>query len=314
MADRVEDLGADLLLTLEALLEDSSVTQAALRLGVTQPALSARLARLRRLFNDRLFVPSNSGRGLVATERALALGPAVRDVIDRMRGLLAEERPFDPTTSARTFVVAMHDNPAAMLVADLVSRVTAAAPKMRVAFVLPETSSAASKLETGSYDLLVGGTRTEGDLKSRTLFDEDLLTAQRCNHPRGDGPLDLDAFCAADHLLISADGGGFQGSVDDVLAAMGRRRRVAVSIQSYALAPHVVAQSDLLCTLPRRFLQRFGTSIDLFEPPLDLGRFTLSAFWHARSQDDPGHMWLRNQIFLGAASKGRTEGPSPIGN
>lgn len=309
MSRRLENLNADLLLTLDALLEDPNVSRVAPRLGLTQPALSARLARLRNLFDDRLFVPAGLGRGLVATERAIALKSAVADLIARMRDLLAEPDGFDPASSERTFVIATHDNPAAMLAPDLVPLVHARAPDVRIAFVMPNSASVfSSALETDAYDLFIGGggARMDGELKNRTLFDEDLLSAQRRDHPRGTGPIDLDSFCALDHLLISADGGGFEGSVDTALAAIGRRRRVSISIQSYALAPLVLARSDLICTLPRRFLQRFEEMIDVFDPPLDLGRFTLSAFWHARNQDDAGHMWFRQQVFAAATAFGRT--------
>ena len=128
MSRRLENLNADLLLTLSALLEDPNVTRVAARLGLTQPALSGRLARLRDLFDDRLFVAAGSGRGLVATERARALQPEVDDLLVRMRDLLAEPDGFDPATSERTFVIATHDNPAAMLAPDLVPRVLVGAP------------------------------------------------------------------------------------------------------------------------------------------------------------------------------------------
>jgi DNA-binding transcriptional LysR family regulator len=299
-------------LTLDALLDDSSLSRVAPRLGLTQPALSARLARLRILFADRLFVPAGSGRSLIATERAIAMKPAVADVIARMRELLAAPYDFDPATSNRTFVIATHENPAAMLAPDLVPRLLEIAPGVRIAFVIPDPVARPSILQDGAYDLFIGdGAGMDADLKSRTLFDEDLLSAQRRDHPRGRGPLDLDEFCALGHLLVSADGGGFDGSVDAALAAIGRNRRVSVSVQNYALAPLVLARSDLICTLPRRFLQHFRETVDMFDPPLHLGRFTLTAFWHARSQDDPSHMWLRRHVFDAAAAFGRASSSLP---
>jgi DNA-binding transcriptional LysR family regulator len=141
------------------------------------------------------------------------------------------------------------------------------------------------------------------DLISRTLFDEEWMTAQRRGHPRGTGPLTMDEFCAADHLLISAEGAEFKGMVDDALGRLGRQRRVSVSIQSYALAPLILANSDCLCTLPRRFLRRFEGALDLFTPPLDLGKFHLQALWHPRMQDDAPHRWLREQVFAAVAAR-----------
>jgi DNA-binding transcriptional LysR family regulator len=145
-----------------------------------------------------------------------------------------------------------------------------------------------------------------GDLRQRPLFDDDFLTAQRKGHPRGTAALDLDAFCALDHLLISSDGAGFSGLVDDALARLGRTRRVTVSIQSYALAPVILANSDCVCTLPRRFLERFTHDLDVQPPPLKLASATLAALWHPRSQEDPGHRWFRECLYE-AAGKGRSE-------
>ena len=132
---------------------------------------------------------------------------------------------------------------------------------------------------------------------SRKLFDEEFVTAQRKGHPRGTGPLSLAEFCALDHLLVSTMGGRFSGLVDAVLAREGVERSVTVSIQSYALAPTLLATSDLVCTLPRRFLQRYAGQLDLMVPPLEFGRFQLSAFWHPRAANEPAHVWLREQIF-----------------
>ena len=136
----------------------------------------------------------------------------------------------------------------------------------------------------------------------RALLNDDFLTAQRKGHPRGTGPLDLDAFCALDHVVVSTDGGGFSGVVDRTLAGLGRTRRVALSIHSYGLAPLVVAGTDCLCTLPGRLLRRFGAGVDLFPPPLPLPRPSLVALWHARDQDDPGHLWFRECVYRAAGS------------
>ena len=134
------------------------------------------------------------------------------------------------------------------------------------------------------------------DLVARPLYEEKFVTAQRKGHPRGTEPLTLDAFCALDHLLISTSGGRFDGMIDEALAEVGRERAVSVSIQSYALTPLVLANSDLICTLPRRFLARFSAELDLFPPPLELAPFQIFVFWHPRMRRDPAHTWLRRQV------------------
>jgi DNA-binding transcriptional LysR family regulator len=217
--------------------------------------------------------------------------------LEALRRLTHHPPSFDPSTDQRTFTIAMHDNPAMMLAPGLISRVRSLAPGCRLAVVTPNRSAVAAELERGRVDLLIGTPEmVDESFVGRTLLSEKFATAQRRGHPRGSGPIDLDGFCALDHLLVSAEGHAFSGLVDDRLAAMGRHRRVAASVQSYALAPFLLETSDLVCTLPRRLLARFSGTLELFEPPLELKEFGLSMIWHRRSHDDEGHRWLRAQL------------------
>lgn len=299
------DLDIGLLRAFAALYDQRNVTRAAEQLGIGQPALSARLARLRTQFGETLFTPSSTGRGVVPTARADQLDPLVRDLIMRLERL-GEPLTFEPTTSERTFKLALYENPAVMLIPDLVRRLQSTGPNIRIAVVAPDSERMSEGVEDGSIDLFVGSGRASSLWVSRTLFEEDFVVAQRVGHPRGRGPLTLDEFCALDHVLISAEGGGFSGLVDDRLAGMNRRRRVTVSVQTYALAPLVVANSDCLCTLPRRFLAKYATAIEVMEPPFALDAMSLTAFWHPRHQDDEGHAWLRGQIFAAAQEQQRS--------
>ncbi|ASR45175.1 LysR family transcriptional regulator [Xanthomonas citri pv. mangiferaeindicae] len=295
-------LDMDLLLTLDALLADQNITHAAQRLGISQPAMSARLTRLRQVFGDRLFVAAPNGRGVVPTPRALALRPILGDVLRGIVDLLAPAT-FDPRTSQRTFVVALHDNPALMLGSDLVNRLQAQAPQVRVRFALPDMQALPAQLEQGEVDVFVGlSDVAEHGWVGRTLFTDTFLTAQRKGHPRGGRKLSLSAFCAAAHLVVSSTGDPFSGFMDTALAKLGRRRQVVMSTESYATAPALVANTDLLCTLPGRLLQRFGASLDLFAPPLALPKVTISAYWHPRSRDDAASVWFRKQLFQAAGA------------
>lgn len=304
--DLLHRLDANLLLTLDALLAESNVTRAALRLGIQQSALSARLARLRVIFGDRLFVPSPDGRGVLATPRALALRPTLAKVLSLLEGMVRDAADFDPATTRRTFTLALHEIPAGILSPHLVPRIAMAAPSARLVLAAPSPVNLAERLESGDIDICIGTEALARDAwLGRALFEDRFLTAQRKGHPRGLAPLDLASFCAAEHLIVSADGGGFFGQVDAALAPLGLQRRVALSVQTYGLAPTIIAASDYLCTLPSRFIARFGDRLDLFEPPLALDATKLTAYWHPRVQDDPAHRWLREQVFAAAAATGR---------
>lgn len=304
MAQAFADFDTGLLLTLDALLKDQNVTHAAARLNITQSALSARLTRLRQLLNDPLFIPAASGRGMIPTPHASALQPELTRLIDRLNDFVNTAHVFDPQNSKRVFRIAATDNPAAILAPDLIPIVKANAPRAKIAFTLPDKARIANHLEQGEIDLFVG-TAEDGsnELIATTLFEDRFVTAQRVGHPRGKRPITLDEFCLSDHLLISTSGGQFQGMIDAALAELGRERSVSLSIQSYALAPLVMSNSDCLCTLPSRFLERFKTVLEICTPPLTLAPFEMKLFWHPKMRTDPAHAWLRKQVML--ATSGR---------
>lgn len=294
------DIDGALLLALKALLEERNVTRAATHLGITQPALSGRLARLREIFADPLFVPAANGRGVVPTPRAEALERELLHVLDGLKRLVDPPNDFDPAVTTRTFVVALLDTPAAVLAPDLCARLLYLAPHAKLAFIHPP-ADVLDRLEQGQIDLLISGPDgLPGDLMQRPLWEDGFQTAQRKAHPRGAGPIDLDTYCALDHLIVSSQGGRFAGVVDDALLALGRSRNVAISIQSYALAPLILATTDALCTLPTRFLGQFKDQLDLFDPPVELSGIRLVLAWHSRSNKDAGHQWLRRQLYLSA--------------
>jgi DNA-binding transcriptional LysR family regulator len=310
----IAELDINLLLALDALLKDANVTHAATQLNITQSALSGRLTKLRQVLNDPLFVPASSGRGMTPTPHALALKADLQRLLEQLARFIQSAHVFDPASSDRIFRIAASDNPAAILAPDLLPLIQAQAPGVRIAFVLPDKARIGEHLERGDIDLFVGAVEDASpDLIARTLFAEEFLTGQRKGHPRGTGPLTLEEFCALDHLLISTNGGGFAGIIDSALAEVGWSRRVSVSVQSYALAPLVLNSTDCLCTLPRRFLERFADSLDLFEPPLALGTFAMKLFWHPRMSSDPAHIWLRSMILKAVRGSERIDDASHEG-
>ncbi|WP_026790210.1 LysR family transcriptional regulator [Pleomorphomonas oryzae] len=298
----IAGMDIDLLLALDALLQDRNVTHAAVRLGVGQPALSARLTRLRALLDDRLFVPAPNGRGIIPTPRAEALAPLVAGALRHIAAIM-EPATFDPETSGRVFTLALQENPAIMLGPGLVQRVRAVAPNLRLRLALPDRRQIPALLESGDIDVFIGvAAGTDATWIGRTLFHDDFATAQRKGHPRGIAPLDLETFCSLPHLLVSSEGDPFSGFIDKALRAINRTRQIAMSVQSYAVAPTIIAGSDLLCTLPARMLRHFDASLDLFEPPVSLKPIGVGAYWHPRQQEDPGHQWLRKQLFAVAGT------------
>ncbi|MDR3462144.1 MAG: LysR family transcriptional regulator [Beijerinckiaceae bacterium] len=313
MAQAFTDFDTGLLLTLDALLKDQNVTHAAARLNITQSALSARLTRLRQLLNDPLFIPAASGRGMTPTPHANSLQPELTKLIDRLSDFINAAHLFEPQSSKRVFRIAATDNPAAILAPDLIPMIKAQAPHVKIAFTVPDKARIATHLEQGDVDLFIG-TAEDGsnDLIATNLFQDEFVTAQRIGHPRGNQPITLDEYCSLDHLLISTSGGQFQGMIDAALAEQGRERSVSVSIQSYGLAPLVLSNSDCICTLPSRFLERFKAVLDIFAPPLVLSPFQMTLFWHPRMRTDPAHTWLRKLVVHATSRQRGSEAAGPL--
>jgi DNA-binding transcriptional LysR family regulator len=226
------------------------------------------------------------------------LQPELKRLLERLNDFINVAHLFNPTSTKRVFRIAATDNPAAILAPDLIPAFEAQAPAGKFAFTVPDKLRIVELLESGEVDLFIGAAEDGSDgLIGQKLFEEEFITAQRRGHPRGSGPLSLDEFCNLNHLLVSTSGGKFSGLIDDVLAELGRERNVSVSIQSYALAPLMLSSTDLICTLPRRFLERFSAILELTETPFPIAPFSMNIFWHPRSRTDPAHLWFRKLVM-----------------
>jgi DNA-binding transcriptional LysR family regulator len=294
----LRDIDLNLLVSLDALLAESNVTRAAERLHLTQPAVSTQLARLRQIFGDPLLLPAETGRGMTRTARALELMAPLHAALKNLEAVVRHQPAFDPLSDTRRFVIAAHDNATVVLGMRLMERLpTSAGPGVRVAFVIGDQPTAASRLESGEIDLLLGSDRMiPPSMKARKLYDEHFVFVQRKGHPRGTAPLDLAAYCALDHVLVSTSGGSFHGFMDEHLDELGRERRVALSVQHFTLVPELLSKTDYVSTLPSRFAARYLDQLDIFALPFDARGFTLYAAWHPRNQADPALVWLRETL------------------
>lgn len=288
-----------LLPALRLLLEERSVTRAAERAGMSQPAMSRVLARLRRLFGDELLVRGPAGSA--PTARALALAEALPAALDEVARVIQPPR-FDPAAAEARFTIVTVDYVALVLLPAVVARLRREAPGIVLDIRTVGGLDYVEALAQGSADLLIGA---KDDVEERSglfrqrLFDEDNV----CLVPRRVGlkSLTLDAYLALPHAFITVTGRG-GGAMDAALGRAGRARKVALRIQNFGAAPWIVAGSDLALILPRRLAQHVAkpAGLAVFELPVDLGTFTLSQVWHARRHKDPAHAWLRDAIAAAA--------------
>jgi DNA-binding transcriptional LysR family regulator len=301
----LRSLDLNLLVSLDALLEDRNVTRAADRLHLSQPALSAQLARLRTFFRDPLLIPAETGRGMVATARALQLQAPLQALLADARALVAAQPAFDPRTDTRTFAIAGSENGTALAGLPLVHALrTEAGPGIHVSFRTADASRIADQMERGEVDLLIGSERmVPPAMKAIRLVDERFVMAQRKGHPRGTEPPDLEGYCnGLQHMLVSTSGGSFEGAMDEQLKKLGRSRNVVLSIQQFMLAPAILQETDYVCTLPSRLVARYAHALDAFELPFEAKGFTLFLAWHPRNQLDAAHAWLRDLMGRCAAA------------
>ena len=289
-----------LLISLDALLDERNVTRAARRLNITQSTLSGHLARLRDLFGDPLLVPSANGRGMVSTPRALELQARLGDALTSLRDAVSDQARFDPATSPRSFVIASNDSVFTIAGLGVIHTVAALKnPRLRLAFVPADDTALAERMARGEVDLFLGDvSKVPESLKARTLMSDRFRVAQRIGHPRGLAPPTLDEYCALSHVIVSQRA-EFHSPIDEVLANMSRKRHVAIAVPSYNQVALVLAQTDVIATLPSRLLERYTPLIDVLDLSFDVPPFVFAMAWHPRAQHDEALQWLREQ-FLAA--------------
>ena len=280
----------------EVLLRERSLTRAARVLGVTQPALSKTLARLRHYFDDPLFV--RVSLRMEPTSKALSLEAPVRAVLDGMRTLRTENVPFDPKTSRRTFTFCVVDAGVIKLLPPLVSLLQEEAPHVRLSAVQFDAAHLDSWLETGTIDFAMGSFPhlTKG-IRRQSLWIERYVSVVRKGHPRLDVEPSLKAFAAEKHVLVSTFGTGHahqlaERAVEAAIPSENIICRVPIFLAASIIAKH----SDAVATLPLSIATVLAADLDLavITPPIKLPRIEISQYWHERFNREPGNQWIRS--------------------
>lgn len=302
-------LDLNLLRVFDEVMAERSLTRAARNLSLTQPAVSNALRRLRDTLGDDLVV--REGQGMAPTPRALALWPTVRAALGQLQASLAPSN-FEPAHAATTFVLAMADATAAELMPGLIDILEREAPCVAMRVVPLTTRDPRRLLDEGMADLAVGHfpsvladlvVRAQSDeavaFTHQRLYDGQYVCVMRTAHPLARGPLTLDKFCAARHMLVSFSGRPY-GFIDESLAALGRKRQVVLTVNQFFTAGRVVANSNLLTVLPQHFVSVTGIADQLVLRPLpfDVAPVHVDAVWHSRMQLQSAHLWLRQAIVL----------------
>jgi DNA-binding transcriptional LysR family regulator len=303
----------NLLKVLDALLREGSTTRAAARIGLTQPAVSAALSRLRLSLKDELFV--RQGQGLVPTEFALSLRDPLREALEGLERLLVGSAIFDPARSDLVFRIAGLDFFSEMLMPDLARIIVSEAPYMRVQLLDLVPSAYVEMLEREQVDLSIMQRMEVPDwIRSEPLFRSPFTVIARKDHPRlaraglsPGGTIPIDLFCDLGHVLLSSDG-RLRAMGDDALARLGRERRVVMTLPFFSGITRVVSETDLVALVPRQLAERVAPRLGLatYVQPMPMAVPLICMYWHRRAEANPAQAWLRQRIagVLGALDPG----------
>lgn len=287
----------NLLVILDALLSEQHVTRAAERLHLSQPAVSHALARLRDLLGDPLLV--RAGSGLVPTARALELAAPLAETLAQVQSLLAPNT-FDPAGARRTFRLAMSDYGAALILPGLIRTLRAEAPGIDLQISHASREGMVEGLLNGDIDLAAGVLpELPGELRSTPLFEERYVCLlDRQSLPAG-GVLDLPTYLSRPHVLLEMRGSGTP-EIERTLTALRERRRVAISLPHWSVAPRFISGTDLILTVASRALNEVDDeSLIVLPPPFEIAPFTFVSAWHKRRCGDQALNWLNRRIEQG---------------
>ena len=297
----IRSVNLNLLVAFDALYAEQSVTAAARRAGVTQPAMSNTLSQLRALFDDALFVRHRTG--LTPTARAKQLAEPIRQGLKLLEGALSAPS-FEPAISERRFVIAASDYVELVLLPALLRRLAKEAPGVRLQLKPWSLHEAPPELARGEIDLMLGFyDKLPPHHHEQLLFEDEYVCVVRRRHPTVKSKLSLAQYCALSHVLVSSRSDS-PGSVDRALALLGKKRAIGARVSHFMTVPVLIAQTDFVAALDRRVAEVFATplGLKLFPPPLKLPKGSVGQVWHDQQHTDPAQRWLRSVIAEVAAA------------
>lgn len=293
----LEDIDLNLLVLFKHMLAERSVSRVADTLGLTQPAVSNALNRLRTHLDDPLFL--RSGNRMEPTPFAEQIAEGVTYALGMIHSALNERSHFDAATTSRSFVIGMSDIGEIYFLPPLVERLGQCAPKVAISTVRNTAVNLGEELESGKVDVAIGLLpQLKAGFFQRRLFSQRYVCLMRKGHPLSGRVLSLEDFSSAEHLLVISDGTG-HGRVDEILKRSGIERRIALTVPHFVAVGHLLQAADLVATVPERLAQRMLKPFDLvaLKHPAPLPEVAINVFWHAKFHKSPANQWLRSTLF-----------------
>ncbi|NDZ17175.1 LysR family transcriptional regulator [Variovorax sp. WS11] len=301
--NRPDIRGIDLamLRSFDALMRERSVSRAASRLFLSQPAVSASLKRLRDIFDDPLF--TRTAHGVVPTPRALALAPRVEAVLQDMQQLLNMDRTFDAANSDRILRIAGSDHICRVLLPLLCQELAASGSRIQLAWELADYSQLPERLRKGDIALgLLPRMTPPVAVESELLYEDAYVAVARRDHTSFAGGMSLEAFCAMPHVVLGQSRSILDDSIDQALARRGLSRHVQAAVTTFSQMTDLLASTDAIAVFPQRVASRYASVLDALPLPFELPSYRLYVCWDTRSNADQAVLWLRDALVrLGRA-------------
>ena len=284
----------NLFIVFDAIYTEANLTRAGQIVGITQPAVSNALSRLRETFNDPLFV--RTAQGMVPTPMAQNIIGPVRNALQLLRVSVQESRIFNPLQANKTFRISMTDLIEAVILPPLFQRLRRQAPAVQIESFLAKRRETTKELAAGRIDFAVDAPlNTDPQVRHVKLLEDRYVCAMRKGHPLAKDKISLDDYLSLTHIHISSRRSGL-GLVDLALGKMGIQRKIALRSQHYLMASQVMHQTDMAMTVPESFAHRHGLhAVEL--PVNDVPAQETHLYWHESTDQDPANRWMREQLI-----------------
>ncbi len=283
----------NLFIVFDAIYTEANLTRAGQIVGITQPAVSNALARLRETFNDPLFV--RTAQGMVPTPMAQNIIGPVRNALQLLRVSVQESRTFNPLQANKTFRIRMTDLTEAVVLPPLFQRLRRLAPNVKIESMLAKRRETTKELAAGRLDFAMDAPlNTDPQVRHVKLLEDRYVCAMRRGHPLAKDKLSVEEYLSLSHIHISSRRSGL-GMIDLALGKMGQQRKIALRSQHYMMATQVIQHTDMAVTVPERFARRH----DLHQVPLpvDIPPLETHIYWHESTDQDPANRWMREQMI-----------------
>ena len=278
----------------EVIYNEKNLTKAGEILGISQPAVSNALGRLRITFDDELFI--RTSKGMAPTPISQNIIKDIRNALSLMRNTITESDSFKPKEAKTTFKISIGDTSEYRLLPELIQKITKLAPGVNVESYLTPREDTPRELAAGNIDFAIDPpVHTESNLKHQKIYEDNYVLIMRKDHPIAKkGKITLKNYLNLSHVHISKRNSGL-GHVDMTLYRLGLTRRIALRAQHYLVAPYILEQSDLVITSIKSFAR--GRELKVFKLPFDINPLILHLYWHSSKDLDPSTAWMKNLIF-----------------